>query len=119
MKKHFSALIALLFLCTGAWAQAEQEEEMPEISDSLMAVITAQIDSIDNSFDYQSGTVVVSDGLATLNLPEGYRYLGPEQAEYVLTELWENPPGSGSLGLVFPTGGHAHEWQFLGYRYFL
>ncbi len=108
MIKQISALILALLVCSNIWAQDEEQAENFQLSDSMLAAfmaMSAEFDSIDNSFTYQEGAVEISNGLARLNLPEGYRYLNPEQAEYVLTQLWGNPPGSGSLGLIFPTGG--------------
>ncbi len=41
------------------------------------------------------------DGKVNLKVPEGYKFLDKEQSNYVLTELWGNPP-SEVLGLLFP-----------------
>ncbi|TNJ42428.1 DUF2167 domain-containing protein [Tamlana fucoidanivorans] len=59
------------------------------------------IDSINNSFTYQTGTVELKDGLATINVPKGFKFLDSKQSKYVLTDLWGNPPGE-TLGLLFP-----------------
>ena len=61
----------------------------------------ATVDSIERSFQYQRGSVSLADGLATLNVPEGYKFLDAEQSNYVLTTLWGNPP-SEVMGLLFP-----------------
>ena len=61
----------------------------------------ATVDSIESSFQYQRGSVSLADGLATLNVPEGYKFLDAEQSNYVLTTLWGNPP-SEVMGLLFP-----------------
>lgn len=58
-------------------------------------------DSINTSFEYQYGEVNIGNGLATLTVPEGFKYLNPESSSYVLTELWGNPE-SATLGLLFP-----------------
>jgi len=55
------------------------------------------------SLRYQTGTVTLQKGLATLVLPPGYRYLGPEDTERVLV-AWGNPPGSETLGMIVPVG---------------
>jgi uncharacterized membrane-anchored protein len=59
------------------------------------------MDSIEKSFTYQHGTVSLGTDLATLNVPEGYKFLDGEQSQRVLTELWGNPP-SETMGLLFP-----------------
>ncbi|HJR63139.1 MAG TPA: DUF2167 domain-containing protein [Gemmatimonadaceae bacterium] len=61
---------------------------------------TAQFEA---SLLYREGTITLKDGLATLTLPQGYRYLGPEDTERVLVE-WGNPPGSATLGMIVPGG---------------
>ena len=59
------------------------------------------IDSINNSFTYQHGEITLNDGLATLNVPNGFKFLDKEQSQRVLTDLWGNPP-SEPIGLLFP-----------------
>lgn len=60
-----------------------------------------RLDSIERTLRYDSGTISLGDNLATLVVPEGYKYLNPEQSDYVLTELWGNPPAP-TMGLIFP-----------------
>jgi len=52
---------------------------------------------------YQKGEISLQNGLAKLQLPEGYRYLPPADAELVLTKLWGNPPGMSTLGMIVPS----------------
>jgi len=59
-------------------------------------------DSLNNTFNFQeSGQVSIGNDLATITIPSGFKYLNPEQSEYVMSELWGNPP-SESLGMLFP-----------------
>lgn len=57
---------------------------------------------------YRLGTQELPGGVARLELPEGYRYLDPEDARKVVVDLWGNPPAAASdlLGLVIPAGEH-------------
>ncbi len=71
-----------------------QEAEDPEIQHIL--------DSISASFQFQTGQINLGEGLATLEVPGGFRYLNPEQSRQVLEDLWGNPPGQESLGMIFP-----------------
>ena len=59
------------------------------------------LDSIHNSFSFEEGTIQLGQGIATLQVPEGFRYLDSEQSNYVLTELWGNPPQE-TMGLLLP-----------------
>ena len=54
---------------------------------------------------YQTGTVTVGSGLATLHLPKSFRFIGPEGARRLLTEAWNNPAAAadGVLGMLIPT----------------
>lgn len=72
----------------------------------LLAQAPAETEVTPEQFEaglhYQTGSIPVKGGLATLNLPAGYRFLGPEDAQRVLVEAWGNPPGESVLGMVFP-----------------
>lgn len=71
-------------------------------TDSLLQV-QQQIDSIENSLKYQHGTVQLKNGIASIKVPEGYKFLDAEQAEWVLVDLWGNRPGENmSLGMIMP-----------------
>lgn len=64
-------------------------------------IYSSKIDSIEQSFTYQYGDIELGDNLATLSVPDGYKFLDAEQSSYVLTDLWGNPP-SEVMGLLFP-----------------
>ena len=62
-----------------------------------------KIDSIENSFNYEYGTIYLDNGVGKLNVPKGFKYLSPEQAERVLVDLWGNPKSDNlTLGLILP-----------------
>lgn len=56
--------------------------------------------------DYKTGKIDLPGGMASLDLPEGWRYLSPADTRTVLVDLYGNPPaaGSGTLGMIFPKG---------------
>ncbi|MBK8097998.1 MAG: DUF2167 domain-containing protein [Planctomycetes bacterium] len=53
---------------------------------------------------FETGKVTVP-GLATIDLPAGWRYLQARDARKVLEQMWGNPPDRDTLGLAFPAGG--------------
>lgn len=55
------------------------------------------------SLKYEHGKIILSDGIATVNVPDKFRYLNAELAEQVLVHAWGNPPGTKTLGMLFPT----------------
>jgi len=64
-----------------------------------------QLDTILQSLDYQNGTIQLPGRQAELDVPLGYYYLNPQDAEKVLVELWGNPPSYElGLGMIFPAG---------------
>lgn len=96
--KLLSALIGF-FLLAGTAAHAKVDE------DSLAEAqrLTFVIDSIHSSLKYQTGMVKLPGGIATLNVPPSFKYLGKEQSNMVITELWGNPKRDDILGMLFPS----------------
>lgn len=100
-----------------ASADAPADDEAPDASDPSSTPSAAdaldeatraeyeQLAALDASFVYQTGTVEIGDGLATLALPSSLRYLDPQQTERLLVEGWGNPDGAGTLGMIVPADG--------------
>lgn len=86
--KRLSVLLVTLFVFVSSAAHAASKPE------------TAA--EFENSLTYQKGEVVLPGGVATLKIPDSFRYLGPKDAERVLVEAWGNPEGAGTLGMLFP-----------------
>ena len=90
-------IVRALLLAAGTmlWGQAGAQEPAP--ADDGAAKLLA-------SLKFQTGTVTVPGGLATLNLGETFRYLAPADTRKLLEEGWGNPPGSGdgTLGMIVP-----------------
>jgi uncharacterized membrane-anchored protein len=60
------------------------------------------LNEIEESLDYQIGSIELKSGNATLNVPEGFYYLNKKQSIYVLTDLWGNPKDTTILGMLVP-----------------
>ena len=103
-------LLAFLFLLFfSVPMQADENDSLFAESDSTF------LDSLDLSFltdylktasridslKYQTGHVEIGDGLATLNLPEGLKYLNAEDSYWVLSEVWGNPGDYETMGMLF------------------
>lgn len=56
-----------------------------------------------DELDRQSGSIKLPNAVATLNVPESFYYLSPVDAEKVLVDVWGNPPGQKTLGMLFPS----------------
>lgn len=73
-------------------------------------------DSLEASFHYQHGEIKLENGIGSLNVPKGFRYLDPKQADYVIHDLWGNPPGGENLGMIVPESigiTSADSWAFI------
>jgi uncharacterized membrane-anchored protein len=67
-----------------------------------------RMDSIEKSLHYKTGLIVLRDGIATINVPKGFKFLEPDEAEHVIVNLWGNLKGDNRpLGLLFPEKGGA------------
>ena len=66
-----------------------------------------------NSLHYGSGTVVLPDARARLEVKPGFRFLGHDDARKVLEQYWGNPPDDSVLGMLVPDDaglGMDHSW---------
>ncbi len=101
------AVPMLVFLA--AWSPTAAAGAGPAGSDSLtrsasrdsaMATLYAE----EKGLRYQTGEIKLEDGLAVIRLPDGYRYLDPVQSDKVLSDLWGNPKGNKTLGMILAPG---------------
>lgn len=86
--------ISTLSLLTLFSARAEKQSISREQAEALVS-----------GLKFQQGAITLHDGLATLHVPDGFRFLNESDAETVLVKLWGNPPGSSApLGMLMPDG---------------
>jgi uncharacterized membrane-anchored protein len=78
---------------------------------ALPTVAVAQAESLGTTAEefeaklgYQSGAVTIKDGLAHLNVPPSFRFLGEEGSKRLLVKGWGNPEKEteGVLGMLVP-----------------
>lgn len=93
--KFVTAFITLLF-CSFSFAN---EAEDAAIASSEYEVWAR---GVWESLDRRTGSIPLSELGATLNVPEEFYFLGAEDAEKVLVEIWGNPPGQEVLGMLLP-----------------
>lgn len=102
----------LFLLLLGApqflWASSEDSTAVnPPNEEAIMEAYYSWLDSVSATLNYHADTTIsLGDGLAFLQVPAGFKYLNPTDAEMVLVELWGNPPsspGTESLGMLFPS----------------
>jgi len=97
--------IGLLFFILPAFAFAVSETEEMSEEDKYFAWAS----EIWNSLDRQSGIIEIEAAGAVLNVPENFYYLNPADAEKILADVWGNPPGQLTHGMLFPVDMTAFE----------
>jgi uncharacterized membrane-anchored protein len=91
-KKLVIALVGFVLLLSAASYAADAPPK---------AMTAAQFEA---SLKYKKGEIALPGGVATLKIPDSFRYLDPKDAERVLVQAWGNPSGDGTLGMLFPAG---------------
>ncbi len=94
----FKLLISALIVALSTFTFANTDEESAITQDEAAAWAKSVWDSLDR----QTGIIKLPNAVATLNVPENFYYLGPQDAEKVLSEVWGNPPGQETMGMLFP-----------------
>lgn len=74
---------------------------MPLLADGPAAEPVSEGDLLGN-FNFQKGDIDLPNGVARLEVPEEFRYIGPDDAQRFLEVGWGNPDGSGTLGMLLP-----------------
>ncbi|WP_065204192.1 DUF2167 domain-containing protein [Shewanella woodyi] len=75
-------------------------ETSPELTEQEQYELWAN--TLWNSLDRQTGEIALKGNVAKLQVPDDFYYLSPADTEKVLVEIWGNPPGNPSLGMLFP-----------------
>lgn len=89
MRKLF-VLTSLLISTLNGFAQVEE-------------AYLKQLDSVEKTLKYEHGTIKLANGVGTIKVPSGFKYLSGPQAERILVDVWGNPkPETPSLGMILP-----------------
>lgn len=63
----------------------------------------AKMDSIEKTFTFEHGTIKLQNGVGSIVIPEGFKYLNAAQSERVIVDLWGNPKSENlTLGMILP-----------------
>lgn len=95
MKKIVALLVLILSCINLVSAQKEKDEEL------AMKAQIAYLDSVDHAMKFEHGTIVLKNSIAKINIPAGFKFLNAEQASFVVTDVWGNPPQE-VLGMILP-----------------
>jgi len=94
MTKHIGVLVLHFALAPVAALFAQQGQGSAETPEEF-----------ESKLGYQTGTITLKDGIATITVPSSFRFLPPEGSKRLLEQGWGNPPGAadGVLGMLIPT----------------
>jgi uncharacterized membrane-anchored protein len=79
-------------------SESSKKEKQPSAED-----VEAAMAAFESQLEYKRGRITLPGDIATLDVPENFRYLSPEQADKILVDAWGNPPGTKTLGMLFPS----------------
>lgn len=84
--RTLSVIAAALLIRTAA---AQERPKSLQEAEALVAAL-----------NFQTGEIPLRNGLATVRVPEGMRFLSGRDAHTVLVSLWGNPPSEEPLGML-------------------
>ena len=93
----FAGLLTSLFTFAG---------EPTDSTASLLEQLR-MIDSIESKLHYKTGTVTLQNGVGTINIAPGFKFLDAEEARYILEDVWGNLKGQTALGMILPADAKA------------
>jgi uncharacterized membrane-anchored protein len=95
----------------------------PTDSLALYQAQLKKIDSIESSLHYKTGKITLGNGIATISVPQNFKFLDAAEAKYIVEDVWGNLKGQTPLGMLVPAGSAASiadyaflvEYQDLGF----
>jgi len=106
MRKITLIPFCILFVLT-CFADKGKKKAINPGSSKDSATIMAQAmlqfaDSVNAAMKYETGTVMLKEGNAMLNIAPGFKFLNAEQSQFVLHKVWGNPERPDILGMIVP-----------------
>ncbi|MEH6346138.1 MAG: DUF2167 domain-containing protein [Bermanella sp.] len=98
-KSAFTFISAFILLSISVTSHAQDNDDLVTQDD-----YRNHAQQVWNTIEPEFGQVKLPNAVATLNIPSDFYYINPEDAEKVLTQIWGNPPGQNTLGMLLPAG---------------
>ena len=92
--KKILAILAFILSFNMIQAQDDTSFDISELTQMMTN------DSIIKSFNYQTGSIVIGENLATVKVPKGCLFIGPIEAKILMEDIYGNPPSEPSLGML-------------------
>lgn len=101
--KAWSQLAGCSLLIASTLATANSEEQ-PVLSEAeMMQQYELYVEQLWDNMSPQQGRIQLQDSGAVLDVPDNFYYLNSNDARIVLEDMWGNPPGADTLGMLFPS----------------
>lgn len=97
MKKILITLVATAIVTASLYAKEPRDSAQLAFEKQLKF-----IDSVQAAMRWEMNTVTLSNGIAKLNLSKDFKFLNATQSQFILHDLWGNPPRPDVLGMIFP-----------------
>src|SRR5688572_24195219 len=104
------ALLSLLVLFTTPLFASDPVDSL-----QLLDAQLKKIDSIESNLHYKTGKITLSNGIATINVPQHFKFLDAAEAKYILEDVWGNLEGQTPLGMLVPAnrGASIADYAFI------
>lgn len=102
--KKVILFFSLLFLTSSVVFAGNDDDSTAMYLEQFMKIQKLR-DSVNGAMKYETGTIQLAGGIAKLNIPKGFKYLGAEQSKYIVHDIWGNPEDDDILGMIFPENG--------------
>lgn len=108
-----SSLLLTALLAAPALAQGEPKpDEAPGVQGEPISE-EEMGKQLEARLTFETGKVQVGGGLATMDLPAGWRYLQEKDARFMVEQVWGNPPNPLVKGLALPKGPITRTWAII------
>ena len=112
---YFFLLLALCGYANDKDTTLSDEATEKQIDE--LAKLFTKLDSVEKTIEYQCGGIKLENGNASLDIPEGFKFINANQSQYILEDLWQNLPDASVLGMIvsdsFRINSIANSWVFV------
>ena len=85
---------------------AAEKEKIAELN-----ALYKTLDSAETTTHYQTGAIALSNNVAHINLPAGFKFIDGKQSQYILQNLWHNLPDPNILGMIVKDSFHLNSFD--------
>src|SRR4030095_7396876 len=118
--KHLSLCTFFLGASLLSMAHYKDTTKVSDAEDKAvkeLMVVMAKLDSMEKAIEYKHGNIKLDNGVASLDVPAGFKFIGAKESQYILEDLWQNLPDPSVLGMIvsdsFHVNGTGIDWAFI------